>query len=236
MDSAYWEQLQYVGDTRLMALITYMASRDPRLPVQAIEAIGHSAVDGLPRSRSPANRDQIIPPFALLWGGMLHDHWMWRPEMTVVQRSLPGVRGVLDWYAGFLGPDGLVGSTPGWPFVDWKPGLTNFPGGPEQPADHRCVISLLYVGALQQAADLEGALGDPARAQQDRTRAEQLTSAIRSQCWSAERGSPTARGVRRSASTPMRWPCTTTSRRGPSKGRSLTASRCARRGSTRLRA
>lgn len=188
MDSAYWEQLQYAGDTRLMSLITYAVSRDPRLPVQAIEAIDHSAVDGLPRSRAPANRDQIIPPFALLWVGMLHDHWMWRPETDVVQRALPGMRAALAWYAGFVEADGLVGTTPGWPFVDWKPGLTNFPGGPEKPADHRCVISLMHVGALQQAADLEGALGDAARARQNRAEAERLAGVIRTRCWSAERG------------------------------------------------
>lgn len=187
MDSAYWEQLQYVGDTRLTTLITYAASRDQRLPVQAIEAIDWSAVDGLPRSRFPANHDQIIPPFALLWIGMLHDHWMWRPETSVLQESLSGMRGVLAWYARFVAADGLVGTTPGWSFVDWRPGLANFPGDGE-PADTRCIISLMYVGALQQAADLEQAIGEPPRAVADRTSADSLGAAIRKHCWSPQRG------------------------------------------------
>ena len=46
MDSSYWEQLQYTGDTRLEMLITYAVSGDPRLAIQAIDAFAESDVDG----------------------------------------------------------------------------------------------------------------------------------------------------------------------------------------------
>jgi hypothetical protein len=42
MDSSYWEQLQYTGDTRLEMLITYAVAGDPRLAEQAIDAFGES--------------------------------------------------------------------------------------------------------------------------------------------------------------------------------------------------
>lgn len=74
MDSSYWKQLQYVGDTRLQMLISYAVAGDPRLARQA------------------------IAPFSLLRVGMLHDWWMEQPEATTVVRNLPRMRRVLDWF------------------------------------------------------------------------------------------------------------------------------------------
>lgn len=42
MDAPYWEQLQYVGDTRIQALISYVVSGDARLARQAITNIDES--------------------------------------------------------------------------------------------------------------------------------------------------------------------------------------------------
>ncbi|CAN7586231.1 hypothetical protein LJR219_004348 [Phenylobacterium sp. LjRoot219] len=187
MDTAYWEQLQYVGDTRLMALITYAVNSDARLPEQAIQAIADSKSDGLPLSRWPSHEKQSIPPFALLWVGMLHDYWMYRPDPAVLKRNLPVMRDALGWYERYVDAEGLVGKTPGWEFIDWRPRLSNQPPG-RTDSDDRCIITLMYVGALKQAADLERALGEESRADADARTAQQLTAAIRARCWSPERG------------------------------------------------
>lgn len=187
-DSSYWEQLQYIGDTRLQALITYAVTGDTRLPVQALDAIEHSTLDGLPRSAYPSRSDQSIPPFTLLWIGMLHDYWMHAPDTAPLKRNLQGMRGVLDWYAGYVGASGLIKHTPGWQFVDWRPGLSEMPQPGEPPRPDSCVINLSYVGALKQAADLETAVGDPSRAKADLAKAQAAAAAVRAQCWDAERG------------------------------------------------
>ncbi|KRA67075.1 hypothetical protein ASD89_02310 [Caulobacter sp. Root656] len=187
-DSSYWEQLQYIGDTRLQALITYAVTGDTRLPVQAIDAIEHSTLNGLPRSAYPSRSDQSIPPFTLLWIGMLHDYWMHAPDTAPLKRNLAGMRGVLDWYGGYVGASGLIKHTPGWQFVDWRPGLSEMPQAGEPPRPDSCVISLSYVGALKQAAQLETALGDPARASADLAKAKAAAAAVRAQCWEAGRG------------------------------------------------
>jgi hypothetical protein len=188
MDTAYWEQLQYVGDTRIEALTSYAVSGDGRLARQAIEAFAASEKDGLIQSRWPANLFQSIPPFALLWVGMLHDYWMYQPDPAPVKGVLPAMRSSLDWYRRYVQPDGLVGTTSGWEFIDWRDGLSNFPETKDPRETERCIISLMYLGALKQAGDLEAALGDPSRAQDNRTRAANVAQAVRNKCWSAEKG------------------------------------------------
>jgi alpha-L-rhamnosidase len=70
MDTPYYEQLQYVGDTRIQALISYAVAGDDRLAKQALQAFDASRIpDGITRSRYPSSLAQTIPTFSLLWIG-----------------------------------------------------------------------------------------------------------------------------------------------------------------------
>ena len=74
MDAPYWEQLQYVGDTRIQALVSYAMSGDTRLARQAVTNIDNSrTIEGITESRYPSGLPQFIQPFSLLWVGMVHD-------------------------------------------------------------------------------------------------------------------------------------------------------------------
>lgn len=192
MDSSYWEQLQYVGDTRLENLIAYSVSGDPKLPVQAIDAFGQSArPDGMIQSAYPSSTDNIIPTFGLLWIGMMHDYWMRQPDQSVILRNLPGARKILDWYAPYVAANGLLKRNPEWNFVDWvgDPALARekFPSFDTETGTS-CMTSLLYLGALKQAADLETAVGDAGLAKADAGKAATLSAAIQANCWDASRG------------------------------------------------
>ncbi len=73
-DCPYYEQLQYVGDTRIQALIHYYLSRDRALPRNAVETLGWSLMEnGLTQSRYPSRQTQVIPPFSLWWVMMVWD-------------------------------------------------------------------------------------------------------------------------------------------------------------------
>ena len=188
MDTAYWEQLQYIGDTRLQALLSYDVSGDPRLAVQAIDAFNSSRqLTGFPQASWPQATSNVIPPFALLWVGMLHDYWMRQPDTAPLTRNLEGVRSVLDWYAPYVRENGMVRPTPDWPFIDWRPsmdGRAHMNGkGPDN-----CVITMIYYGALRQGADLEGAVGDAQRRAANLAQADRVRAGIDRQCWSATRG------------------------------------------------
>ncbi|MGC2496844.1 MAG: hypothetical protein WA374_03830, partial [Acidobacteriaceae bacterium] len=90
MDAPYWEQLQYVGDTRIQALISYVMTGDSRLARQAITNIDDSRTpEGITQSRYPSGLPQFIPPFSLLWVSMLHDYWMYVDDPALVQETLP---------------------------------------------------------------------------------------------------------------------------------------------------
>jgi hypothetical protein len=190
MDSSFYEQLQYVGDTRLQMLITYAVSGDPRLPVQALDAFGWSRVDGgLTEGAYPSRRSNIIPTFSLLWIGMLHDYWWQQPDTAVLTRNLPRAREVLDWYAAYQQPSGLLKRTPHWSFVDWvgQPAADREVFPSYDAAGESCLTTLHYLGALRQAAELEEAVGDAARAPALRQRADRAGDGIRARCWDAGR-------------------------------------------------
>lgn len=186
MDTPYYEQLQYIGDTRIQALISYAVANDDRLALQAIQAFDASRFpDGITRSRYPSSLAQTIPTFSVLWIGMIHDWWMYRPDAEPARASLPGARSVLHWFAGYEQPDGLLRQVPWWSFIDWVP------SGETPTYDAKgesCVTTLEYLGALIDAADLEQHLGDPVFADRDKARAEHVRKGLREQCWNPQRG------------------------------------------------
>jgi alpha-L-rhamnosidase len=155
MDTPYYEQLQYAGDTRLQALITYSMTGDDRLPRQGIQALDDSRIPlGITASRYPSSLPQYIPTFSLLWIGMIHDNYMYRPDIKFVQGFLPGERTVLDWFASYQHPDGLLSKVPWWSFIDWIETNQEFPSYDKNTES--CLTTLQYVGALQDAIDMEG--------------------------------------------------------------------------------
>jgi hypothetical protein len=81
MDCPFYEQLQYIGDTRIQALVSLYESGDDRLMRQALEQLDHSRIsEGITLSRWPSFTQQQIPPFSLWYIGMLHDYFMYRDD------------------------------------------------------------------------------------------------------------------------------------------------------------
>ena len=188
MDTPYWEQLQYVGDTRIQALVSYVAGGDDRLPRQAIEAFDDSRIpDGITLSRFPTYHFQAIPPFSLLWVGMLHDFAMYRSDAAFVREHLPGTRTVLDWFVRHQQENGLLGHMPWWNFIDWADG---FQGGvpPQDEQGSSAPVTLQFVMALREAAEMESAYGDKHRAEQYLLTASKAAQGVQRLCWNEKFG------------------------------------------------
>jgi hypothetical protein len=115
---------------------------------------------------------------------MLHDYWMYRPDPAPVRSSIGGTRTVLNWFASHERPDGLLEKLPWWSFIDWvSTGET-----PTYDAQgESCITTLEYLGALNDAADLEKQFGDAHVADQYRGRAAHVRTALYGKCWNAGR-------------------------------------------------
>ncbi len=188
MDTPYWERLQYIGDTRIQALISYTVANDDRLARQAIQSFNDSRIpDGITQSRYPSSLSQFIPTFSLLWVGMVHDFWLYRGDADFVRAQLSGTRTVLDWFVTHQRSDGLMGKLPWWAFVDWA---TDFEDGvpPQDDNGGSAAITLQYVEALGYAAEMETSYGDERRAAMYREAAAQASQAVRNLCWNQKYG------------------------------------------------
>ncbi|BBE16161.1 alfa-L-rhamnosidase [Aquipluma nitroreducens] len=161
-DCPYYEQLQYVGDTRIQALISLYVSGDDRLARQAIQMFGDSRFsEGLTMSRYPAAVPQVIPPYSLFWVDMVHDYWMLRDDSVFVRSKLNGVKSILDWFIDHIDPKtGLLGKVPYWNFVDWpdewewniEKGVGGVPKGGAEGQSSILTLHLAY--SARHAAEL----------------------------------------------------------------------------------
>jgi len=185
MDCPYYEQLQYIGDTRIQALISYYNSGDDRLARNAINLMDHSRIaEGLTLSRHPSYSPQIISTFSLWYIGVLHDYWMYRPDSNFVKGKLPGERAVLDFFGKYQQPDGSLKDTPYWTFVDWVTSKGWESGMPPKGAKgNSAIMDLQLLWAYQLAAQMESKMGLPDFANLYRKKATQLKQTIQNKYW-----------------------------------------------------
>ena len=176
VDAPYWEQLQYVGDTRVDALLSYTLANDDRLARQAIEQFDDSrSAEGLTQSRYPTLEPQYIPPYSLFFVGMVHDFWMYRGDAAFVAARLPGTRAVLDWYLLRQRRDGLLGRLPYWVHGDTGTALDD---AIQDDDGGSALVTLQFLMALRDAAAMERAVGEPWRADRYVAAADRAAAAV----------------------------------------------------------
>jgi hypothetical protein len=189
MDCPFYEQLQYVGDTRLECLVTYTLSHDERLPRKALRLFDASRLpSGITQSRYPSRLRQLIPPFALWWVCMIHDYLYWRDDSAFVRSLLPGQRAVLDAFTALRGDDGLIRSPQGWNYIDWVEAWSAGEPPGAKPGEVCGPLNWQYIYALRRAAEVEAALGEPELAARCLRLAQETAAALDAVYWNAECG------------------------------------------------
>jgi alpha-L-rhamnosidase len=195
-DCPYYEQLQYVGDTRIQALISLYVSGDDRLVRNAIMDLNESLIyEGLTRSRYPSANPQIIPPFSLYWVDMVNDYWTLRDDPEFIKSFLPGIENVLGWFTKRIDPKtGMLGKVEYWNFVDWavewpwsnELGYGGVPKGGTNDGNSS-IISMQFAYALQKASELFRFYGQPEQAERYAKLAGQITKSVYEKCWDESR-------------------------------------------------
>ena len=199
VDCPYYEQLQYIMDTRSEILYTYAVSADDRLARKAIGEFARAQrPDGLLNCSYPNKNTNVIPGFPLYYILMVHDHMMYFGDVQLVRSVLPVVRRILDFFGSRTisgGPwHGLVSKTGGvngegelWSFIDWAQEWMETTGMPQAGLHGPLTMeSLLYILGLQKAAELEDFAGDAALAAQDRSEAGHVQEAVLRACLDEE--------------------------------------------------
>lgn len=186
MDCPYYEQLQYIGDTRIQAMVSYYNSGDDRLARNALNLMDQSRLtEGVTMSRYPTKSTQIISTFSLWYIGMLHDYWMYRPDRDFIKDKLTGERAVLAFFSKYQQEDGSIKDMPYWRFVDWVGDMGWGPMGPDGSA---AIYDVQLLLAYQWAAELEQAIGIKHYADLYTSKANQLKATIKRKYWNASKG------------------------------------------------
>ena len=187
-DCPYYEQLQYAGDSRIEALVSYAVSGKDDLGRHALRTLAASQLStGLTQSRYPSVFKQVIPGYSLIWALMIHDHYACFGDKSLVRELLPNAEAMLNAFERARLPGGLIGPVPGWHYTDWAPG---WPSGACDRGENvpETILNLFYAEACARTAELAEITGRGSLAEDLRARSKKTLDAVNAHCCDPEKG------------------------------------------------
>lgn len=194
-DCPYYEQLQYVGDSLIQALVAFNVGGDHLLWRRLLTDMDHSRqYFGLTMSRYPSHHPQMIPTFSLIWirAVQLYDQHM--GDKQLVRELYQGMGQVINWFMTRMNEQGLFASMEWWQFIDWVP---FWPAGDGSRTVQRkddptvypsTIMNLFLLDALEAMVQMGPVAGaDDDQINRYRKHADHLRASLRKHCWSEER-------------------------------------------------
>ncbi len=170
MSDAYYETMQYVGDTRVHGIVTAAITGDYSLYRQAIRQFDQSRIpDGLTLASYPNDWYWIIPYYSLMWVDMVKDYTMLSGDSILAAEMLPGVRDVLAWFNRHISENGLLGN------LEWA--------NPNGAAVNSSLFSLYYAYSLGNTALVCDYLGLKDEAAKYREQSRNIASSVYNLSW-----------------------------------------------------
>ncbi len=189
-DCPYYEQLQYLGDTRIQALVSIYNSGDDTLwKNYLLQADMSRNAEGITMGRAPSELAQYITPYALSYIYSIHDYMRYGKDPEVVLDLIPGAEQILHYFSKYQMADGRIKGLPGWNFSDWVYSEGWQMGVAQVGADGGGVLmDMQLLLALQMMSELESMQGNTFMSNKYAKEAEHLKQGIQNAYWDASKG------------------------------------------------
>lgn len=189
LSDAYYETMQYVGDTKIHSLLWQAMSGNSDHTENAIAQFHHSRdAEGNILGAYPLRSTFIYPTYSLVWVDMVYDHFKLTGDTDFINRYKDGIAHTLAGFEKNMNPLNLVDETPYRYFVDWYTGPNNGGGtATNNNGKNSAVVSLHYVHALQSAAKLFEAIEEAQTAEKYLNRANKIKKSVYELCFDPTR-------------------------------------------------
>ena len=188
-DCPYYEQLQYILDTRLQMLFTYAVGGDISLARKTLHDYHLSSMpSGILQARYPSSIRQVIVPFPPHWISMLLDYYKHTGDKSPLLQYRTTVEHLLEWYLERLNKDGLLEKVGYWEFLDWAPEWTENEGKPfaayKGPSTSQ---NLVLANALRQGAEVLDICGFSEMGNHYKGFSDNIINSISKLCYNADK-------------------------------------------------
>lgn len=187
ISDAYYEQMQYVGDSRPHLMAWNSITGDLTYFRNAIEQFNNSRLpDGNITSCYPLKANFAHPTYSLIWIDMLHDLMMVQGDKKFISPYLGEIQEVFDYYETLINENDLVGDSEYLMFIDWY-----LPKGGNSQVNKKgnsAILTLNYAYSLRNAADIAQWLGKEELAEYYSRQAKKYATQVRKLCFDEVRG------------------------------------------------
>ena len=189
LSDAYYETMQYVGDTKIHALLWQAMSGNLDHTKNAIEQFHQSRdAEGNILGAYPLRSTFIYPTYSLVWVDMVSDYYNLTDDKSFIEKYKDGIVHTLAGFEKNMNELNLVNETKYRYFIDWYSGPNDGKGtATKNNGKNSAVVSLHYVHALQNAAKLFEVIGDTPTAEKYQNRADAIKKSVFDLCYDANK-------------------------------------------------
>ncbi len=189
LSDAYYETMQYVGDTKIHALLWQAMSGNLDHTKNAIEQFHQSRdADGNILGAYPLRSTFIYPTYSLVWVDMIADYYNLTDDTSFIEKYKDGILHTLAGFEKNMNELNLVNETKYRYFIDWYSGPNDGKGtATKNNGKNSAVVSLHYVHALQNAAKLFSVIGETNTAEKYQNRANAIKKSVFELCYDTNR-------------------------------------------------